>query len=232
MTRSETGGSALTARGLIQNFGERGVLSGVDLDLERGELLSVVGASGSGKSTLLYALAGLRQPDGGVVDWPDHANIWSLCEPDITLVRRRTCGFVFQFPAFLEDLTLAANVAIPLVVSGTNPREARRRACELIERFGLAHLADTYPSTLSGGESQRASIARALTMEPSIVFCDEPTGALDESNSDMVVRELRGITRAFGVGALIVTHDPTVSAASDRVLRLDRGILIEERVTT
>ena len=219
---------ALAGRGLMQSFGERSVLDGVDLELRRGEVLAVVGVSGSGKSTLLYALAGLRQPEGGTVAWGDRDDIWSLREPKITLVRRATCGFVFQFPAFLDDLTIAANVAIPLVVSGTKPRDARERACLLLDRFGLGPLAENYPSTLSGGELQRASIARALTMNPSIVFCDEPTGALDESNSGLVVSEMRRIAEEFGVGVLIVTHDPSVRVACDRVFRLDGGRLIED----
>ena len=144
------------------------------------------------------------------------------------LIRRKTCGFVPQFPAFLDDLTVAANVAIPLVVSGTRPRDARNQARELLERFGLGSLAESYPATLSGGEMQRASIARALTMSPSIVFCDEPTGALDEQNSELVVGVLRRTAAEFGTGVLIVTHDPFVSAACDRVLRIDDGRLIEE----
>ena len=218
----------LAANGLTHSFGERRVLSGVDLELSHGEVLAVVGVSGSGKSTLLYALAGLRQPEGGTVAWDEDDDIWKLREPGITLLRRATCGFVFQFPAFLDDLTIAANVAVPLVVSGTKPRDARKRARELLDRFGLGPLTENYPSTLSGGELQRASIARALTMEPSIVFCDEPTGALDESNSELVVGELRRIAAEFSVGVLIVTHDPTVWAACDRVLRLDGGRLVEE----
>ena len=221
--------TVLEGRGLTQSFGERRVLDGVDLDLHSGEVLAIVGVSGSGKSTLLYALAGLRQPDGGTVAWGDHADVWRLREPRITLVRRESCGFVFQFPAFLDDLTVAANVAVPLIVSGTKPRLARERACEVLERFGLGSLTDDYPATLSGGEMQRASIARALMMGPDIVFCDEPTGALDERNSDLIVGELRRTAGEFGIGVLIVTHDPSVSSECDRVLRLDDGQLIEER---
>ncbi len=228
MTTAAAMEPVLTARGLSQNFGERSVLSGADLELRHGEALAVVGVSGSGKSTLLYALAGLRQPEGGTVAWGGHDDVWSLREPEITLARRSTCGFVFQFPAFLDDLTVAANVAVPLVVSGTRPRGARGRARELLDRFGLGPLADNYPATLSGGELQRASIARALVMEPGIVFCDEPTGALDEKNSELVVGELRRIAEEFGVGVLIVTHDPSVWTACDRVLRLDEGRLVEE----
>ena len=224
-----THAAALAGRGLTQSFGERRVLDGVDVDLHRGEVLAVVGVSGSGKSTLLYALAGLRQPDEGTVAWGDQDDVWDLREPRITLVRRETCGFVFQFPAFLDDLTIAANVAVPLVVSGIKPRDARQKAREMLERFGLGPLTESYPSTLSGGELQRASIARALMMEPSIVFCDEPTGALDEKNSDLVVGELRRVAADFGVGVLIVTHDPSVWVECDRVLRLDDGRLVEER---
>ncbi len=229
MTSPTTLGPVLSARGLGQSFGERLVLNGVDVDLHHGEILAIVGVSGSGKSTLLYALAGLRKPDQGTVAWGDHADVWRLREPRITLVRRTTCGFVFQFPAFLDDLTIAANVAVPLVVSGTRPRVARDQARELLERFGLGPLTEEYPSTLSGGELQRASIARALMMGPSIVFCDEPTGALDELNSELVMGELRRTADEFGVGVLVVSHDPTVSAACDRVLRLDDGRLVEER---
>ena len=221
----------LTARELTQSFGERTVLDGADLELRHGEVLAVVGVSGSGKSTLLYALAGLRQPDSGSVAWNGGQNVWDLGEPDITLTRRSTCGFVFQFPAFLDDMTIAANVAIPLVVSGTKPRDARRRARDLLDKFGLGQMADNYPSTLSGGELQRASIARALVMEPSIVFCDEPTGALDNENSELVVGELRRVAAEFGVGVLIVTHDPFVWGMCDRVLRLNEGKLVEERAS-
>ena len=139
----------------------------------------------------------MRPPDAGTVAWGDHADVWSLGEPDLTLVRRATCGFVFQFPAFLNDLTVAANVAVPLVVAGTRLSQAREQACAFLDRFGLSPLAESYPSTLSSGELQRASIARALTMQPSIVFCDEPTGALDERNSALVVDELRGIAADF-----------------------------------
>lgn len=219
-------GTALVGRGLCQSFGVRQVLRGVDLELHQGEVLAIVGVSGSGKSTLLYALAGLRRPQEGLVTWGEHADVWRLGEPDITLIRRATCGFVFQFPAFLDDLTVAANVAIPLVISGTKTRRARERACALLDRFGLGRLTESYPATLSSGELQRASISRALTMRPNIVLCDEPTGALDEKNSGMVVAELRRIAEEFDVGVLIVTHDPAVSAAADRVLRLDRGRLI------
>ncbi len=226
MTMEDT---ILEGRGLTHSFGERRVLDGVDLDLRSGEVLAIVGVSGSGKSTLLYALAGLRQPEEGTVAWGEHADVWRLREPRITLVRRETCGFVFQFPAFLDDLTVAANVAVPLVVSGTKPRLARERAREALDRFGLGSLTESYPATLSGGEMQRASIARALMMGPSIIFCDEPTGALDEQNSDLVVGELRRTAAEFGVGVMIVTHDPSVSAACNRVLRLDDGRLIEER---
>ena len=228
MNNAQITSLALAGRGLVQSFGKRSVLDGADVSLYHGEVLAVVGVSGSGKSTLLYALAGLRQPDGGTVTWGDQADIWKLREPAITLARRAACGFVFQFPAFLDDLTVAANVAVPLVVSGVKPRYGRERARELLDRFGLGDLAEEYPSTLSGGELQRASIARALVMEPSIVFCDEPTGALDESNSELVVGELRRVAAELGVGILIVTHDPSVWAACDRVLRLDGGRLVEE----
>ena len=217
----------LAASGLTQTFGERTVLRGVDVELAGGEVLAVMGASGSGKSTLLYALAGLRQPDRGIVSWGSVSDVWKLQEPHITRTRRTMCGFVFQFAAFVGDLTVTDNVAVPLVIAGRKPSDARHRARLLLNRFGLDHVADRYPATLSGGELQRASIARALTMDPRVVFADEPTGALDEENSELVVETLKGAARSSGVAVLVVTHDPTVAAATDRVLRLKGGRLIE-----
>ena len=222
---------ALVGCGLIQSFGERSVLSGVDLELSHGEALAVVGVRGSGKSTLLYALASLRQPEGGTVAWGNHADIWKLRAPKTTLVRRAGCGFLFQFPAFLDDLTNAANVAVRLIVSGTKQREARQKARALLDRLGLGSLTDEYPSTLSGGELQRASIACALMMDPSILFCDEPTGALDEKNSELVVGELRRVAAESGVGVPIVTHEPHGWVECDRVLRLNDRRPTEERAT-
>jgi len=215
----------LKAQGLRHAFGQRLVLDDVSIQVSTGETVAIVGASGSGKSTLLYALAGLRKPDSGTVNWGVDS-VWDLGEPALTRLRHDRCGFMFQFPAFLRDLTIEENVAIPLVLGGQKMRQARRVANEMLERLGLASISTHSPGTLSGGELQRASLARALVTSPRIIFADEPTGTLDDANSAVVIDLLAEIARWAEVGVVIVTHDLAVAARADQVLRLTDGNLI------
>ena len=215
----------LRAQGLRQAFGQRLVLNYVSMQVRAGETVAIVGASGSGKSTLLYAIAGLRKPDSGTVNWGSDS-VWDLGEPALTRLRHDRCGFMFQFPAFLRDLTIEENVAIPLVLGGQKMRHARRLASEMLERLGLASVATHDPGTLSGGELQRASLARALVTSPRMIFADEPTGTLDDANSVVVIDLLAETARWADVGVVIVTHDLAVAARADRVLRLTDGNLI------
>lgn len=185
-----------------------------------------MGASGSGKSTLLYALAGLQRPDMGSVSW-GRTSVWQLSESALTKDRRRVCGFVFQFAAFLQDLTIAENVALPLVLAGERVKQSRVSALALLNSFGLGGLGGAFPDKLSGGELQRASIARALVHQPNILFADEPTGSLDDMNTEMVVKMLGTAAESAGVGVVVVTHDPIVGRSADRILYLRHGEIFD-----
>lgn len=216
----------LEASGISKSFGDRGVLVDVSIDVAPGEFVAIMGASGSGKSTLLYALAGLQRPDEGNVSWGS-TSVWQLKESALTRTRRETCGFVFQFAAFLQDLTVAENVGLPLVLAGQRVGRSRELALVVLDKFGLAGLGNAFPDKLSGGELQRASIARALVHQPSLMFADEPTGSLDEVNTEMVVKMLASAARSAGVGVVVVTHDSAVGGAADRILHLRHGEILE-----
>lgn len=216
----------LEARDLSKCFGQQIVLADVSLGVAPGEFVAIMGASGSGKSTLLYALAGLQRPDKGSVSW-GRTSVWQLNESALTKHRRKTCGFVFQFAAFLQDLTIAENVALPMVLAGETVRQGRVSALALLDEFGLAGLGGAFPDKLSGGELQRASIARALVHQPEILFADEPTGSLDDENTQMVVKMLGVAAESAGVGVVVVTHDPIVGHSADRILQLRHGEILD-----
>lgn len=216
--------SVLKARRISKAFKDRVVLSDVSLDVAPGEFVAIMGTSGSGKSTLLYALAALQRPDDGLVLWGE-TSVWELAEPELTRSRRRTCGFVFQFPAFLQDLTILENVALPLVLAGVSIKRARQPAMELLGGMELGGFVSAFPNELSGGELQRASVARALVSNPSLVFADEPTGSLDDRNTEAVVGLLAAAASRTGVGVVVVTHDPLVARSADRTLSLRAGRL-------
>lgn len=216
--------SVLKARWISKAFKDRVVLADVSLDVAPGEFVAIMGTSGSGKSTLLYALAALQRPDDGLVLWGE-TSVWDLVEPELTRSRRRTCGFVFQFPAFLQDLTILENVALPLVLAGVSIKRARQPAMELLDGMELGGFVSAFPNELSGGELQRASVARALVSNPSLVFADEPTGSLDDRNTEAVVGLLAAAASRTGVGVVVVTHDPLVARSADRTLSLRAGRL-------
>lgn len=216
--------SVLKARRISKAFKDRVVLSDVSLDVAPGEFVAIMGTSGSGKSTLLYALAALQRPDDGLVLWGE-TSVWELAEPELTRSRRRTCGFVFQFPAFLQDLTILENVALPLVLAGVSIKRARQPAMEMLDGMELGGFVSAFPNELSGGELQRASVARALVSNPSLVFADEPTGSLDDRNTEAVVGLLAAAASRTGVGVVVVTHDPLVARSADRTLSLRAGRL-------
>ncbi len=204
------------------------VLGGVDLEVGHGELLAIVGASGSGKSTLLHVLGLLDAPDKGTV-MLDGRRIDDLPARRRDALRNGTFGFIFQFYHLLPELTALENVMMPnLIRHGpigylTRRRELRRGAAELLERVGLGHRLEHRPSELSGGEMQRAAIARALAGGPAIVLADEPTGNLDAGTGAEVLELLRGLNRERGLTMILVTHDAQVATSADRVVRLAEG---------
>jgi lipoprotein-releasing system ATP-binding protein len=208
------------------------VLRGVEIEVERGELLAVVGASGSGKSTLLHVLGLLDGPDGGSV-WLDGQRIDHLPDGRRDRLRNRTFGFIFQFYHLLPELSALENVMMPLlirhgVVSYFAQRKAiRAEARALLERVGLGHRLSHRPSELSGGEMQRAAIARALMGGPSVLLADEPTGNLDAATGQTVLELLRDLNRERGLTMILVTHDNQIAQQSDRVVRLAEGRIEE-----
>jgi ABC-type lipoprotein export system ATPase subunit len=199
-------------------------LRGLDLRVRRGEFVALVGASGSGKSTLLNILAGLDQPSAGRVYVGDR-DLAAMTPEELVDYRRRDVGFVWQETArnLLPYLDARENVALPLILKGTAPAAARRRAGELLELVGLAARARHRPAELSGGEQQRVAIAVALANEPPLLLADEPTGELDAIAADAVFDAFARINRQLGTTILVVTHDPDIAARVDRVIGIRDG---------
>ncbi|CAA9488758.1 MAG: ABC transporter, ATP-binding protein [uncultured Solirubrobacteraceae bacterium] len=216
------------ARGLVKTFGSgraaRRVLDGADLDVERGEVVAVIGRSGTGKSTLLHLLGGLDRADDGVVEVAGQT-VTGASERALSALRRRHVGFVFQFFHLLPELSGEGNVLLAASVRGAAPRAADRGR-GLIGRLGLDPVRHALPSELSGGEQQRFAIARALVNDPSLLLADEPTGNLDPVAGAEVLRLLREAADE-GRGIVLVTHDDAAAAIADRVLRLTDGRLVD-----
>jgi len=223
-------GVVLRARGVRRGFREGSarleVLDGVELTVERGERLAIIGASGSGKTTLLQILGGLDRPDAGVVE-VDGRDIHALSESERGALRNRTIGFVFQFHHLLAEFTALENVAMPLLVRREPRSVCAARARALLARVGLSDRLDHRPSQLSGGERQRTAVARALVVSPKLVLADEPTGNLDGRNAEQVFSLMLELNRELGTSLIVVTHDPRLAARMDRVLELCGGRLIE-----
>ena len=198
------------------------VFDALTFDVEKGETVALLGASGSGKTTLLNLISGIDTPDAGQV-LLDGVDVHALGEPDRTLLRRRQVGFVFQFFNLIPTLTAGENVALPLELLGADDRDAQERADALLEQVGLGGLGTRYPETLSGGEQQRAAIARALVHQPAVLLADEPTGNLDEDTGRLIIELLTGLARQQGTTLLLVTHSMQVAHPADRVLRLSHG---------
>ncbi|UFU05478.1 ABC transporter ATP-binding protein [Ruania halotolerans] len=204
------------------------VLRGIDLKVRAGEFLVIMGASGSGKSTLLYSISGMDRPTSGNVAL-EGRELTSLSDAEMSNVRLTRMGFVFQQPRFLSNLDLRDNILLPALkgaAKGTDRAAAVARVDALMERFGIAHVKDHGITQASGGQLQRASICRALAGEPSVLFADEPTGALNSSMSDEVMDALTDVHRD-GTTIVMVTHDPGVAARGDRVIYLRDGALVD-----
>jgi putative ABC transport system ATP-binding protein len=217
------------AGGVARQFGEGDTavqaLRGIDLHVPSGELTAVMGPSGSGKSTLMHILAGLDKPTSGSVHIAG-TEITTLDDTDLTKLRRRHIGFIFQFFNLLPMLTARENVVLPLTIAGTKPEPDWFD--DLIERIGLTDRLSHRPAELSGGQQQRVAIARALVSRPSVVFADEPTGNLDSTTSGEILTLMRSSVDEYGQTTVMVTHDAHAAAMADRVLFLADGRIVQE----
>ena len=216
----------MRARGLEMSFGQTHALRGVDLDVAAGEVLAVTGPSGSGKSTLLHVMAGVLVPDAGRVDYhggDTTQDIAALDEAARSRLRLKEFGFIFQFGQLLPDLSALDNVTIPLLLAGTPRRRALAQARETLGELGLSEHLDKRPTQLSGGQAQRAAVARALVTNPRLLFADEPTGSLDSLAAERTMEVLLSSVRSRGAGLVIITHDARVAAYADREVTVRDG---------
>ncbi len=201
------------------------VLRDLDLAVERGEMVAVVGASGVGKSTLLHLLGGLDRSDSGSISLGD-TEIGAMADEALTSFRNKHVGFVFQFHHLLPEFTALENAEMPLRIARVSSPDARNRASEVLQRLGLGERLTHRPAMLSGGEQQRVAVARALVTEPSVLLADEPTGDLDEKTAEALHALLREMHRERHLSSVIATHNMHLAASCDRILRLEGGRLI------
>lgn len=200
------------------------VLTGIDLDIQTGSFVALMGPSGSGKSTLLNLVSGLDVPSGGSIDVCGE-RVDRMSSAQLSRWRARQVGFVFQFYNLMPNLTALKNVELPLLLTALSGTERRRHAEVALELVGLKDRAHHKPTELSGGQEQRVAIARAIVSDPSLLICDEPTGDLDRRTADEVLHLLRQLNRQYGKTIVMVTHDPKAAEFADRVLQLDKGVL-------
>jgi lipoprotein-releasing system ATP-binding protein len=221
----------LQAKDIHKNYGQLEVLKGVDLQLEKGEIVSIVGPSGSGKSTLLHILGTLDRADKGEISINGNL-VNKFNDKQLAGFRNRHVGFVFQFHHLLPEFTAIENVCIPGWINGRNKKEVSERAARLLNTLGLAKRLDNKPTELSGGEQQRVAVARALINEPLIIFADEPTGNLDSANARELHQLFFDLRNEFNQSFLIVTHNEELAQMSDRVLHMKDGKMFNGEVVT
>ena len=219
----------IEAKDIRKGFGRLEVLKGVDFSVEKGEVVSIVGASGAGKTTLLQILGTLSGPDSGSLEI-DGKNVLALSEKQLSAFRCREIGFVFQAHHLLPEFSALENVMMPALIAGRRTSEAKKAALELLERVGLEDRAEHKPAQLSGGEQQRTAIARALINNPAVLLADEPTGNLDSATKQEIHRLLFSLRESLGQTIVLVTHDPQLAALCDRSLEMRDGLFVDHNV--
>lgn len=226
--------NVIEARELSKSYiggdgGRVDVLNAVSLDVSRGEMIAIVGASGAGKSTLLHILGALDRPSDGQV-WLDGESLSELDDGELSKLRNRKIGFVFQFHHLLREFSALENVMMPLRISGWDTGKARARATEMLARVGLSARSTHRPSEMSGGEQQRTAVARALAVDPVVVLADEPSGNLDHANAERLHDQFTQLVRDLNIAMVVVTHNKALAARADRALLLEDGRLQETDV--
>ena len=211
-------------KNITKSFGSLQVLKGIDLHIDRGEVVSIVGPSGAGKTTLLQILGTLDRPDTGTV-YIDSVDVTTLSNKKLADFRNRHIGFVFQFHQLLPEFTALENIMIPAYIAGTSQKAAKERAKELLSFMGLSDRAHHKPSELSGGEKQRIAVARALVNNPAVILADEPSGSLDTKNKEELHQLFFDLRDKFGQTFVIVTHDEGLASITDRTIHMRDGIL-------
>lgn len=214
----------ISIQGIKKNFGSLEVLKGIDLHIDKGEVVSIVGPSGAGKTTLLQIIGTLDKPDAGIV-CIDGIDVSHLSKKKLSDFRNQHIGFVFQFHQLLPEFTAIENIMIPAYIAGLSQREARQRAQDLLDFMGLTERASHKPNELSGGEKQRIAVARALINHPAVILADEPSGSLDSKNKEELHQLFFDLRDKFGQTFVIVTHDEQLASITDRTIHMRDGLL-------
>ena len=207
-----------------KSFGSLEVLKGVDLEIQKGEIVSIIGKSGAGKTTLLQIIGTLDRPDSGSVVI-DGVDVFALKEKELADFRNRHIGFIFQFHQLLPEFNALENVMMPAMIARMTEKEAEQRALQLLTELGMAERLTHKPNELSGGEKQRVAAARAMMMSPDVILADEPSGSLDESNKKELHKLLLQMREQYGHTIIIVTHDKELAEISDRVIEMRDGVV-------
>ncbi len=219
----------LTARNIVKSYGDLKVLKGIDLQINKGEIVSIVGASGAGKSTLLHILGTLDNADHGEV-WIENHEINQMKNSQLARFRNKNIGFIFQFHNLLPEFTAFENICIPGYIGTLSKTEVEKRAVSLLHMLGIHDRANNKPSELSGGEQQRAAVARALINKPKIVFADEPSGNLDSKNANELHELFFSLRKELDQTFVIVTHNQQLAQMADRELEMKDGLMLENGV--